>query len=157
MKQKNGELFMTGYSVFLSVLIFLVTVPAAPQPAIAQKTDPSIVDFKVQALYRAAKLTWKAKDGLKDPLSVQILRSETFEEGPYKELEVTKLVPGTTTYDYVDKSMGTESKYHYKLVIKETGESFGPVATRPYFSPPATNLQPLHEHGPYLAYGEATR
>ena len=58
---------MIGYSMFLSVLMFLVTV-LGPQAAIAQKTDPSIVDFKVQALYRAAKLTWKAKDGLKDPL-----------------------------------------------------------------------------------------
>ena len=147
---------MIGYSMFLSVLMFLVTV-LGPQAAIAQKTDPSIVDFKVQALYRAAKLTWKAKDGLKDPLMVQIVRSETFEEGPYKELEVTKLVPGTTTYDYVDKSMGTESKYHYKLVIKETNESFGPVSTRPYFSPPATHLQPSKWYGPYLAFGEVTK
>jgi hypothetical protein len=147
---------MIGHSVFLSVLMFLLTV-LGPQAAMAQKADPSIVDFKVQALYRAAKLTWKAKEGLKDPLSVQILRSETFEEGPYKELEVTKLVPGTTTYDYVDKSMGTESKYHYKLVIKETNESFGPITTRPYFSPPATHLRPSQQHGPYLAFGEATR
>ncbi|MGZ3687127.1 MAG: hypothetical protein ACXVBW_02430, partial [Bdellovibrionota bacterium] len=81
----------------------------------------------LQALYRAAKLNWKANDGLKEELSVQILRAETFEKGPYKELDVTKLVPGKTAYEYVDKSMGTESKYHYKLTIKETGESFGPV------------------------------
>jgi hypothetical protein len=154
--KKNGELFMIGYSAFLSVLMFLVTV-LGPQAAIAQKTEPSIVDFKVQALYRAAKLSWKAKDGLKDPLTVQIVRAETFEEGPYKDLEVVKLVPGTTSYDYVDKSMGTESKYHYKLVIKETNESFGPVATRPYFSPPATHFRPSQKHGPYLAFGEATR
>ena len=114
----------------------------------AQKTDPSIVDFKVQALYRAAKLTWKAKDGLKDLSTVQIVRAETFED-PYKDLEVIKLVPGKTAYDYVDKSMGTESKYHYKLIIKETNESFGPVSTRPYFSPPATHFRPSQQRGAF--------
>ncbi len=147
---------MTVYRMLFRVVIFFVTVLGL-QVAAAQKTDPPIVDFKVQALYRAAKLNWKANDGLKDPLSVQILRAETFEEGPYKELEVTKLVPGKTTYEYVDKSMGTESKYHYKLTIKETGESFGPVSTRPYFSPPATNYQPPKQRAPLLALREAPK
>ncbi len=147
---------MTRYSMFFLVLFFLVAV-LGPQAAIAQKTDPSIVDFKVQALYRAAKLTWKAKDGLKDPLSVQIVRSETFEEGPYKELAVVNLVPGQSAYDYVDKSMGTESKYHYKLIVKETGESFGPVSTRPYFSPPATRFESPEQQGRLPAFREAKR
>ena len=138
------------------VVLFLVTVLGL-QTAMAQKTDPPIVDFKVQALYRAAKLTWKANDSLKDQLSVQILRAETFEEGPYKELDVIKLVPGKSNYEYVDKSMGAESKYHYKLTIKETGESFGPVSTRPYFSPPATHLRSPEQQCPLLAFGEATR
>jgi hypothetical protein len=128
------------------ILAFLGAV-LGPQAVTAQKTDPSIADFKVQALYRAAKLTWKTKGGLKDPLSVQILRAETFEEGPYKELVVIKLVPGKTVYDYVDKIMGAESKYYYKLTIKETGESFGPIPTRPYFSPPATRLGPRDKKG----------
>ena len=83
----------------------------------------------------------KTKDGLKNQMSVQILRAETFEEGPYKELDVINLVPDKNAYDYVDKTMGSESKYYYKLVVKETGESFGPVVTRPFFSPPATRLQ----------------
>lgn len=147
---------MTRYSMFFLVLFLLIAV-LGPQAAIAQKTDPSIIDFKVQALYRAAKLTWKAKDGVKDPLSVQIVRSETFEEGPYKELVVVKLVPGKSAYDYVDKSMGTESKYHYKLIVKETGESFGPVSTRPYFSPPATRLGPTEQQGSVLVFREALK
>jgi hypothetical protein len=102
-------------------------------------------------------LTWKTKDALKDQLSAQILRAETFEEGPYKELEVMKLVPGKNTYEYVDKSMGTESKYHYKLAIKETGESFGPISTRPYFSPPATRFRSPERQRPLVALREATR
>ncbi|MGA2228782.1 MAG: hypothetical protein ABSH41_30470 [Syntrophobacteraceae bacterium] len=40
------------------------------------------------------------------------------------------------------KKMGSESKLYYKLVIKETGESFGPISARPLFSPPATQFQP---------------
>ena len=147
---------MTRNPMSFFVLIFLVTL-LSPQATISQKPEPTIVDFKVQALYRAAKLTWKTRDGLKDALSVQILRSETFEEGPYKEVEVIKLVPDKNTYEYVDKSMGTESKYHYKLTVKETGESFGPFSTRPYFSPPATHLQPQEQEGPLLAFrGAAT-
>ncbi len=147
---------MTGYAIFFSALVLVGTL-LNPQAAVAQKTDPSIIDFKVQPLYRAAKLTWKANDGLKKELSVQILRAETFEEGPYKELDVTKLVPDKNTYEYVDKSMGTESKYHYKLTVKETGESFGPISTRPYFSPPATHFRPSQQHGPHLAFREAPR
>ena len=83
-------------------------------------------------------------------MSVQILRADTFEEGPYKELEVVNLVPGKSAYEYVDKSMGSESKYYYKLVIKETGESFGPIAARPFFSPPATQFQPPKQNDSVL-------
>jgi hypothetical protein len=128
---------MTRYAMLFLTLFFCIAL-LAPQVTMSQKADPTIVDFKVQPLYRAAKLTWKTSDGLKNQLSLQILRAETFEEGPYKELDVTNLVPGDNSYDYVDKSVGSESKYYYKLVIKETGESFGPIVTRPYFSPPAT-------------------
>ena len=120
--------------LFLSLLI--------PESIWSQKADPTVVDFKVQALYRAAMLTWKVKDGLNSPVAVQIFRADTFEEGPYQEVETVSLTPGKKTYEYVDKSMGAESKYYYKLVIKETNEFFGPIPTRPYFSPPATQLLP---------------
>jgi len=140
---------MTRYAVPFLALFFLVTL-LVPQVTMSQKAGPTIVDFKVQALYRSAKLTWKTSDGLKNQLSLQILRSETFEEGPYKEVEVTNLVPGKNAYDYVDKSVGSESKYYYKLVVKETGESFGPIPTRPFFSPPATQLQPPKQNDSVL-------
>lgn len=113
-----------------------------PNESWSQKADPTILDFKVQALYRAAKLTWKVKEGFKGGLAVQILRADTFEEGPYKEVDTVNLTPGKSTYEYVDKTMGAEAKYYYKLLIKETDESFGPIPTRPFFSPPATHYQP---------------
>lgn len=115
----------------LAILLFALAAPA-------QKSAPAIADFKVQALYRAAKLTWSVPAGLKDPVTVKILRAASSEEGPYQEVEIVKLTPGKSVYDYVDKSMGAESMYFYKLVVNETGESLGPVPTRPFFSPPAT-------------------
>lgn len=124
---------------FSSFLIFIMNVP---NESWSQKTDPTILDFRVQALYRAAKLSWKIREGFKSGLSVQILRADTFEEGPYKEVDTVNLTPGKNTYEYVDKTMGAEAKYYYKLIIKETDESFGPTPTRPYFSPPATHLKP---------------
>jgi len=123
----------TSLCLIFSV-IFLI-----PEITWTQKVDATILDFKVQALYRAAKLTWKVKEGFKSGLSVQILRADTFEEGPYKEVDTVNLTPGKTTYEYVDKTMGAEAKYYYKLFIKETDESFGPIPTRPFFSPPATH------------------
>ena len=118
-----------------AILFLLMIVPAESW---AQKADPTIMSFKVDAMYRAAKLTWKAEGDLKNEMAVQILRADTFEEGPYNEVGVVKITPGKTSYEYVDKSMGAESKYYYKLIIKETNETIGPVPTRPYFSPPAT-------------------
>jgi hypothetical protein len=154
--KEHGEPLMARYAMLFPILIFLVTL-LGPQIALSQKSDPTIVDFKIQALYRAARLTWKASDGLKDQMSLQILRAETFEEGPYQELDAINLVPGKNDYEYVDKSMGTESKYYYKLAIKETGEFFGPIPTRPYFSPPATQWHPSEQEGPLLALREARR
>jgi hypothetical protein len=147
---------MTRYAIFFPILIFFVTL-LVPQVTISQKANPTIVDFKIQALYRAAKLAWKTSDVLKERLSVQILRSGTFEEGPYLEVGLVDLSPDKNAYEYVDKTMGAESKYYYKLVIRETGESFGPIPTRPYFSPPATRWQPPGREGLPLALREAKK
>jgi len=121
------------YTALFSIIILLI-----PSAALAQKAEATIMSFKVDAMYRAAKLTWKAKGDLKSEMSVQILRADTFEDGPYSEVGVVQITPGKTSYEYIDKSMGAEAKYYYKLIIKETNEPFGPVPTRPYFSPPAT-------------------
>ena len=132
---------MAKISISFFCLVFTLIL-LIPEAIWSQKADPTIVDFKIQALYRAAMLTWKVKDDLKNPVAVQIFRADTFEEGPYQQVETVSLTPGKKTYEYVDKSMGAESKYYYKLVIKETNESFGPTPTRPFFSPPATQLLP---------------
>ena len=120
--------------LILMFLIFLMV----PGGSWSQKADPTITGFKVEALYRAAKVTWKTKADLKNEISVQILRADSFEDAAYQEVGVVKIVPGKSAYEYVDKSMGSEAKYFYKLVIKDSNESFGPLPTRPFFSPPAT-------------------
>lgn len=132
---------MTKTAISFLCFIFAVIL-LTPEITWTQKADPTILDFRVQALYRAAKLTWRVKEGFKSGLAVQILRADTFEEGPYKEVDVVNLIPGKNMYEYVDKTMGAESKYYYKIFIKETDESFGPIPTRPYFSPPATHYKP---------------
>ena len=124
---------MTKHVIFLLVFILLI-----PSMALPQKAKPVIGDFKVQPLYRAAKLTWKAQGDLKGGMVVQILRSDTPEEGSYKEVATVNLTSDKTNYVYTDKSMGAEAKYYYKLVVKETNDSLGPIVARPFFSPPAT-------------------
>jgi hypothetical protein len=120
--------------LILMFLIFLMV----PGGSWSQKADPTITGFKVEALYRAAKVTWKTKADLKNEMSVQILRADSFEDAAYQEVGVVKIAPGKSAYEYVDKSMGSEAKYFYKLVVKESNESYGPLPTRPFFSPPAT-------------------
>ena len=128
---------MTKRATFCLILIFLIFL-LVPNGSWSQKADPTITGFKVEALYRAAKVTWKTKGDLKNEMAVQILRADSFEDATYQEVGVVKIAPGKSAYEYVDKSMGSEAKYFYKLVIKDSNESFGPLPTRPFFSPPAT-------------------
>ncbi len=119
--------------------IYLLCYPFITSPMVlVASSTVTIVDLRVQALYRAAKISWKVKGDFKNPISLLIMRADTFKEGPYKEVEIITLTPGKNSYEYIDKSMGTEVNYYYKLVLEETGESFGPLPVRPYFSPPAT-------------------
>ncbi len=128
---------MTKRATFCLVLMFLIFV-SVPDGSWSQKGNPTLTDFKVQALYRAAKVTFKTKGDLKNEMSVQILRADSFEDAAYQEVGAVKITPGKSAYEYVDKSMGSEAKYFYKLVVKESNESYGPLPTRPFFSPPAT-------------------
>ena len=126
---------MMKTATLFAILIFTVFL-IVPGESLSQSS--TFADFKVDALYRAAKVSWKTAGDPKAEMSVQIMRADTFEEGPYQEVGVVKITPGKSSYEYIDKSMGAEAKYYYKLIIKETNESMGPKPTRPFFSPPAT-------------------
>ncbi len=126
---------MMKTATLFAVLIFAVFLIVTGE---SPSQSPTFADFKVEALYRAAKVSWKTAGDPKSEMSVQIMRADTFEDGPYQEVGAVKITPGKSTYEYIDKSMGAEAKYYYKLMIKETNESIGPKPTRPFFSPPAT-------------------
>lgn len=60
---------MANISILFFCLVFTLNL-LVPVAIWSQKADPTVMDFKVQALYRAAMLTWKVKDGLKNPVEV---------------------------------------------------------------------------------------
>lgn len=122
---------------WLPSLLALV-LAVAPAAWAQQKPGAPVTGFKAQPLYRAASLTWTVGARGEQRLTFLITRSDTFAEGPYTEVAAVESTPGKTAYEYVDRSVGTEAKYYYKLLVKETGDTLGPVSTRPYFSPPAT-------------------
>ena len=121
-----------GIFAVLTFVIFL-TVPGE-----CPAQGSTVTDFKLDALYRAVKVSWKTAGEQKGEMTIQIMRADTFEDGPYQEAGVVRIVPGKSSYEFIDKGMGAESKYYYKLIVKETNESIGPKPTRPFFSPPAT-------------------
>ena len=122
------------------VTLIMFSLLISPVKALPDKDSPgaSISDFKTQSLYRAVKLNWKVKIPFKKEVFFQILRSDSFIEGPYKEIATVPYDKRKRKYTYLDKSLGSESKYYYKLIVKGAEETYGPVAARPYFSPPAT-------------------
>ncbi len=123
--------------LFIVITMILLTLPVR---TFAGDDSPgaSVSDFKAQSLYRAVKLNWRVNTPFKNEVSFQILRSDTFIEGPYEEITTVPYDIKKITYMYLDKSLGSESKYYYKLVVKGADETYGPIPARPYFSPPAT-------------------
>jgi hypothetical protein len=105
-----------------TLIMFSLLILPARTLADKDSGGASISDFKAQSLYRAVKLNWKVKIPFKKEVFFQLLRSDKRKR----------------KYTYLDKSLGSESKYYYKLIVKGAEETYGPVAARPYFSPPAT-------------------
>jgi hypothetical protein len=98
----------------------------------------SITKFRVQALYKAVKVSWKVKKGDKTPVTFEIYRSMAKPDGPYILVTSIKREPGVKKYKYLDKSIPVGENYFYKIVIPEMKKNFGPLKTRPYFSLPTT-------------------
>ena len=119
----------------ISVLIFLGSTDII---ADKESRHNSVSEFKAESLYRAVALSWVVKTPLASEVVFQIIRSDSFVEGPYEVIATISYDQNKNAYDYLDKSLGSESKFYYKLIVKGTEETYGPVAARPYFSPPAT-------------------
>lgn len=98
----------------------------------------SISKFKVEPLYRAVRLTWKARINDDGPVTFEIYRSMARPDGPYKLVTSIEKKPGVKKYKYIDKNLPVEENYFYKIVIPEKKETFGPHQVRPPFSLPTT-------------------
>jgi len=102
------------------------------------------ITFKALARYRSIKLEWRIHKVSGKLTGFRLLRSKTL-GGPYKEIAVIPYDSSQTRYEFFDKSLGTTSKYFYKLAIKGIHRIYGPVMGRQVFSPPATH-QRLRAH-----------
>ncbi len=122
------------------IILMLFSLLILPMRTLGGKDSPgtSISGFKAQSLYRAVKLNWRVTIPFEREVLFQILRSDSFVEGPYEEIATVSYAKRKRKYTYLDKGPGSESTYYYKLVVKGADETYGPVAARPYFSPPAT-------------------
>ena len=126
------------FAVILVALLPIITLPVMATSGDKDSGGASISDFKARSLYRAVKLNWKVKTPFKKGVTFQILRSDSFIEGPYEEIATVPYVKGNIRYTYIDESLPSESKYYYKLVVIGGGQTHGPIAARPSFSLPAT-------------------
>jgi len=104
-----------------------------------EKVRPTTIsEFRVQARYRAVRLTWEARISETEPLTFEIYRRMVTADGEYTPVTSIKGTPEVKRYEYIDKTLPVEENYFYKIEIPETKEAFGPLQARPPFSAPST-------------------
>ncbi len=129
--------FLDSGEHFAAIGSFASRIPAVAQAGEVQESG-SITKLKVEPLYRAVRLTWRARIDDKGPLTFEIYRSMASPDGPYTLVTSIEKRPGVKKYKYIDKRLQVEENYFYKIVIPETKENFGPLQVRPPFSLPTT-------------------
>jgi hypothetical protein len=100
--------------------------------------EATLSEFRVQAHYRAIRLTWEARTSEKGQLTFQVYRSMANPDGEYTLVTSINGTPEVNRYEYDDKNIPVEENYFYKIKIPETKEAFGPLQARPPFSRPST-------------------
>jgi hypothetical protein len=98
----------------------------------------TLSEFRVQANYRAVRLSWEARISEKGQLTFEVYRSMANPNGEYTLVTSVNGTPEVTRYEYIDKAIPVEENYFYKIKIPETKEAFGPLQARPPFSRPST-------------------
>jgi hypothetical protein len=98
----------------------------------------SVTKLRIEPLYKAARLSWRANIDTTGPLTFEIYRSQASPEGPYTKVTSIEWQPEVKNYRYVDKNLPVEENYFYKIEIPATKESYGPLQVRPPFSLPTT-------------------
>lgn len=123
---------------------FLETSMVAGVPTLSvaraqgKESAGSITKLRIEPLYKAARLSWKATIQGGGSVTFEIYRSLANPEGPYTKVKSIEWKPGMKKYRYVDKNLPVEENYFYKIEIPATKESFGPLQVRPPFSLPTT-------------------
>ncbi|MBI5287264.1 MAG: hypothetical protein HY878_06720 [Deltaproteobacteria bacterium] len=103
----------------------------------------NVSDFKARPLYRAVELTWKVEDPSRDYGTFTLYRSSN-PDGPYNAIKTIEHDRKSASFKYIDREIGFEALYYYKLTIDSTGATYGPISARAYFSPPVTFLVPRY-------------
>jgi hypothetical protein len=135
---REGRMRKHLFAVIVVTLLAIMTLPFMAASGDKESEGTSISDFKAHPLHRAVELKWTVKAPFKKGVTFQILRSDSFVEGPYEEIATIPYVKEDIEYTYFDKKMRSESKYYYKLVVLGGRETYGPIAARPFFSLPST-------------------
>jgi len=128
---------MKDYKIYLilSVAILSVLLVWAESPL-------NVSDFKARPLYRAVELTWKVEAPSRDYGTFTLYRSSNL-DGPYNAIKTIEHDRKSASFKYIDREIGFEALYYYKLTIDSTGATYGPISARAYFSPPVTFLLPV--------------
>jgi len=138
--ERSGAKFILMKHLFTVIVavVMMITLPHIAISADSDSGDASISDFKAYPLYRSVKLKWKVKTPLKKGVTFQIIRSDSFVEGPYEEIATIPYVKEKKRYTYIDKKFRGESDFFYKLDVTGAGKTYGPISSRPTFSRPST-------------------
>jgi hypothetical protein len=124
-----------GCHSLLPVLLPETISAADVEEKVGQAT---LSEFRVQARYKAVRLTWEARISEKGQRTFEVYRSMVKPDGEYTLVASIHGTPGVERYEYIDKTLPVEENYFYKIEIPETKETFGPLQARPPFSAPST-------------------
>lgn len=130
MRQRRG-----GYLVF--VLVILLPAAGFSQPQV------TVSHFTAFDWFKSVKLSWrvKAPEGAE---AIFEIRRGTGQNGPYLPVQEIRLGDKrfidviTKAYYFIDKKLEVGRRYYYKMVLRDTGQVFGPLDGVALKAPPGT-------------------
>ena len=135
---------MTNYLKTLLLALALVVALVTFLPGVGFSQEKvSIYDFYVFNWLKAVKLNWKAAAAEGAEGIFEVYRSDN-EGGPYSLLQEIKLGdrqfvdPITGTYVFYDRKAQPDHSYYYKVALRGTNQSLGPLKGLARSGPPGT-------------------
>lgn len=130
MRQRRG-----GYLVFVLVIL----LPAAG----FSQQQVTVSHFMAFDWFKSVKLSWRVKAPEGAEAIFEIHRSNE-QNGPYLPVQEVRLGDRkfidviTKTYYFIDKKLEVGRRYYYKMVLRGTGQVFGPLDGVALKAPPGT-------------------